>query len=311
MIKKKVAVILLLASIISPVKANAIELSKDKSITVEDAYQEKTLKENRKVSFSSNSIITLNKDKTISGSIGDGKNIKKVTLYINGDKFQEVLVNCDDEVYNFSLNVNYKKAIEKAEATVEVEYNDGTVIKGNQTLETENMEVLGTVDSLRNGQILTSDKIQVRGWAAGRGGVKNIKIYYNDKLVIDSIANERRSDIDTVYPSYGESNWGYDYYIPRDNSVSVHKIKIIATMEDGTSDYWNRTLNSNSLPMRGTIDSPQNGSEITGKYLEVRGWHLSSSKAKKSRSIYKWKTYGRSNFKHIKNRCGSSIPKLQ
>ncbi|MGM9977687.1 MAG: NlpC/P60 family protein [Clostridium sp.] len=281
MIKKKVAVILLLASIISPVKANAIELSKDKSITVEDAYQEKTLKENRKVSFSSNSIITLNKDKTISGSIGDGKNIKKVTLYINGDKFQEVLVNCDDEVYNFSLNVNYKKAIEKAEATVEVEYNDGTVIKGNQTLETENMEVLGTVDSLRNGQILTSDKIQVRGWAAGRGGVKNIKIYYNDKLVIDSIANERRSDIDTVYPSYGESNWGYDYYIPRDNSVSVHKIKIIATMEDGTSDYWNRTLNSNSLPMRGTIDSPQNGSEITGKYLEVRGWHLSSSKAKK------------------------------
>ena len=281
MIKKKVAVILLLASIISPVKANAIELSKDKSITVEDAYQEKTLKENRKVSFSSNSIITLKKDKTISGSIGDGKNIKKVTLYINGEKFQEVSVDCNDEVYNFSLKANYKKAIEKAEATVEAEYNDGTVIKGNQTLETENMEVLGTVDSLRNGQILTSDKIQVRGWAAGRGGIKNIKIYYNDKLVIDSIANERREDIDRVYPSYGESNWGYDYYVTRDNSVSVHKIKVIATMEDGTSDYWNRTLNSNSLPMRGTIDSPQNGSEITGKYLEVRGWHLSSSKAKK------------------------------
>ena len=281
MIKKKVAVILLLASIISPVKANAIELSTDKSITVEDAYQEKTLKENRKVSFSSNSIITLKKDKTISGSIGDGKNIKKVTLYINGEKFQEVSVDCNDEVYNFSLKANYKKAIEKAEATVEAEYNDGTVIKGNQTLETENMEVLGTVDSLRNGQILTSDKIQVRGWAAGRGGIKNIKIYYNDKLVIDSIANERRSDIDTVYPSYGESNWGYDYYVTRDNSVSVHKIKVIATMEDGTSDYWNRILNSNSLPMRGTIDSPQNGSEITGKYLEVRGWHLSSSKAKK------------------------------
>ncbi len=281
MIKKKVAVILLLASIISPVKANAIELSRDKSITVEDAYQEKTLKENRKVSFSSNSIITLKKDKTISGSIGDGKNIKKVTLYINGEKFQEVSVDCNDEVYNFSLKANYKKAIEKAEATVEAEYNDGTVIKGNQTLETENMEVLGTVDSLKNGDTLTSDKIQVRGWAAGRGGIKNIKIYYNDKLVIDSIANERRSDIDTVYPSYGESNWGYDYYVTRDNSVSVHKIKVIATMEDGTSDYWNRTLNSNSLPMRGTIDSPQNGSEITGKYLEVRGWHLSSSKAKK------------------------------
>ena len=293
MIKKKVAVILLLASIISPVKANAIELSTDKSITVEDAYQEKTLKENRKVSFSSNSIITLKKDKTISGSIGDGKNIKKVTLYIDGEKFQEVSVNCNDEVYNFSLNVNYKKAIEKAEATVEVEYNDGTVIKGNQNLETENMEVLGTVDSLRNGQILTSDKIQVRGWAAGRGGIKNIKIYYNDKLVIDSIANERRSDIDTVYPSYGESNWGYDYYIPRDNSVSVHKIKIIATMEDWTSDYWNRTLNSNSLPMRGTIDSPQNGSEITGKYLEVRGWHLSSSKAKKVEVFINGKLMGK------------------
>jgi len=309
MIKKKVAVILLLASIISPVKANAIELSKDKSITVEDAYQEKTLKENRKVSFSSNSIITLKKDKTISGSIGDGKNIKKVTLYINGEKFQEVSVDCNDEVYNFSLKANYKKAIEKAEATVEAEYNDGTVIKGNQTLETENMEVLGTVDSLRNGQILTSDKIQVRGWAAGRGGIKNIKIYYNDKLVIDSIANERRSDIDTVYPSYGESNWGYDYYVTRDNSVSVHKIKVIATMEDGTSDYWNRTLNSNSLPMRGTIDSPQNGSEITGKYLEVRGWHLSSSKAKKV-EVFINGAYGRSNFKHIKTRCSSSIPKV-
>ena len=107
MIKKKVAVILLLASIISPVKANAIELSKDKSITVEDAYQEKTLKENRKVSFSSNSIITLKKDKTISGSIGDGKNIKKVTLYINGEKFQEISVDCNDEVYNFSLKVPY------------------------------------------------------------------------------------------------------------------------------------------------------------------------------------------------------------
>ena len=292
MIKKKVAVILLLASIISPVKANAIELSKDKSITVEDAYQEKTLKENRKVSFSSNSIITLKKDKTISGSIGDGKNIKKVTLYINGEKFQEVSVDCNDEVYNFSLKANYKKAIEKAEATVEAEYNDGTVIKGNQTLETENMEVLGTVDSLRNGQILTSDKIQVRGWAAGRGGIKNIKIYYNDKLVIDSIANERRSDIDTVYPSYGESNWGYDYYVTRDNSVSVHKIKVIATMEDGTSDYWNRTLNSNSLPIRACLDTPKDGSVISEKYLNIRGWHLSSSKMKKVEIFINGKSIG-------------------
>ncbi|MCI7443171.1 MAG: C40 family peptidase, partial [Clostridium sp.] len=264
----------------------------DKSITVEDAYQEKTLKENRKVSFSSNSIITLKKDKTISGSIGDGKNIKKVTLYINGEKFQEVSVDCNDEVYNFSLKANYKKAIEKAEATVKVEYNDGTIIKGNQTLETEKMEVLGTVDSLRNGQTLTSDKIQVRGWAAGRGGIKNIKIYYNDKLVIDSIANERRSDIDTVYPSYGESNWGYNYYIPRDNSVSVHKIKIIATMEDGTSDYWNRTLNSKSLSIKACLDTPKNGDVISEKYLTIRGWHLSSSKMKKVEVFINGKSMG-------------------
>ena len=283
MIRKKVAVILIAASIVLPAKANAVELSIDtaqESITAENTYTEKTLKENRNVSFSSDSNIVLNKDKVVSGTIGDGKNIKKVSLYINGEKLQEVLVNCNEENYKFSLHGTYKKAIEKAEAIVEVEYNDGDIIKGSQILQTEKMEVLGTVDSLKNGDTLTSDKIQVRGWAAGRGGIKNIKIYYNDKLMVDSVANERREDIDRVYPSYGESNWGYNYYIPRDNNVTTHKIKVIATMKDGTSDYWNRTLNSKSLAMRGAIDSLQNGSKIVGRYLEVRGWELSSSRIK-------------------------------
>lgn len=283
MIRKKVAVILIVASIVLPAKANAVELSTNtpqESITAENTYIEKDLKENRKVSFSSDSKIVLNKDKVISGTIGDGKNIKKVSLYINGEKLQEVLVNCNEENYNFSLHGTYKKAIEKAEAIVQVEYKDGDIIKERKILQTDKMEVLGTVDSLKNGDTLTSDKIQVRGWAAGRGGIKNIKIYYNDKLIIDSVANERREDIDRVYPSYGESNWGYNYSIPRDNNVTTHKIKIIATMEDGTSDYWNRTLNSKSLPMRGTIDTVKNGSKIVGRYLEVRGWELSSSRIK-------------------------------
>lgn len=283
MIRKKVAIILIAASIVLPAKANAVELSTNtsqESITSENTYIEKDLKENRKVSFSSDSKIVLNKDKVISGTIGDGKNIKKVSLYINGEKLQEVLVNCNEENYNFSLHGTYKKAIEKAEAIVQVEYKDGDIIKERTILQTDKMEVLGTVDSLKNGDTLTSDKIQVRGWAAGRGGIKNIKIYYNDKLIIDSVANERREDIDRVYPSYGESNWGYNYYIPRDNNVTTHKIKIIATMEDGTSDYWNRTLNSKSLPMRGTIDTVKNGSKIVGRYLEVRGWELSSSRIK-------------------------------
>lgn len=283
MIRKKVAVILIAASIVLPAKANAVELSTNtsqESITAENTYIEKDLKENRKVSFSSDSKIVLNKDKVISGTIGDGKNIKKVSLYINGEKLQEVLVNCNEENYNFSLHGTYKKAIEKAEAIVQVEYKDGDIIKERTILQTDKMEVLGTVDSLKNGDTLTSDKIQVRGWAAGRGGIKNIKIYYNDKLIIDSVANERREDIDKVYPSYGESNWGYNYSIPRDNNVTTHKIKIIATMEDGTSDYWNRTLNSKSLPMRGTIDTVKNGSKIVGRYLEVRGWELSSSRIK-------------------------------
>lgn len=283
MIRKKVAVILIAASIVLPAKANAVELSTNtlqESITAENTYIEKDLKENRKVSFSSDSKIVLNKDKVISGTIGDGKNIKKVSLYINGEKLQEVLVNCNEENYNFSLHGTYKKAIEKAEAIVQVEYKDGDIIKERTILQTDKMEVLGTVDSLKNGDTLTSDKIQVRGWAAGRGGIKNIKIYYNDKLIIDSVANERREDIDRVYPSYGESNWGYNYSIPRDNNVTTHKIKIIATMEDGTSDYWNRTLNSKSLPMRGTIDTVKNGSKIVGRYLEVRGWELSSSRIK-------------------------------
>lgn len=283
MIRKKVAVILIVASIVLPAKANAVELSTNtpqESITAENIYIEKDLKENRKVSFSSDSKIVLNKDKVISGTIGDGKNIKKVSLYINGEKLQEVLVNCNEENYNFSLHGIYKKAIEKAEAIVQVEYKDGDIIKERKILQTDKMEVLGTVDSLKNGDTLTSDKIQVRGWAAGRGGIKNIKIYYNDKLIIDSVANERREDIDRVYPSYGESNWGYNYSIPRDNNVTTHKIKIIATMEDGTSDYWNRTLNSKSLPMRGIIDTVKNGSKIVGRYLEVRGWELSSSRIK-------------------------------
>ena len=283
MIRKKVAVILIVASIVLPAKANAVELSTNtpqESITAENTYIEKDLKENTKVSFSSDSKIVLNKDKVISGTIGDGKNIKKVSLYINGEKLQEVLVNCNEENYNFSLHGTYKKAIEKAEAIVQVEYKDGDIIKERKILQTDKMEVLGTVDSLKNGDTLTSDKIQVRGWAAGRGGIKNIKIYYNDKLIIDSVANERREDIDKVYPSYGESNWGYNYSIPRDNNVTTHKIKIIATMEDGTSDYWNRTLNSKSLPMRGTIDTVKNGSKMVGRYLEVRGWELSSSRIK-------------------------------
>ena len=152
MIRKKVAIILIAASIVLPAKANAVELSTNTSqerITAENTYIEKDLKENRKVSFSSDSKIVLNKDKVISGTIGDGKNIKKVSLYINGEKLQEVLVNCNEENYNFSLHGIYKKAIEKAEAIVQVEYKDGDIIKERKILQTDKMEVLGTVDSLK------------------------------------------------------------------------------------------------------------------------------------------------------------------
>jgi len=187
-------------------------------------------------------------------------------------------------------------AIETETATViaKEETETATVVEDEKESEVEttkelpveksvqSLPVLGVVDSLHNGDMINSSEIQVRGWSAGTGGIKNIKIYYNGKLMVNSVANEKRPDVIKVYPQYGNHDWGYNYLVPINENCFEHHIYIVATMQDGSSDYWNRTVYTKKVSNRICLDTPRSTTRIEGNTLHVSGWSLGGSPNKKA-----------------------------
>lgn len=145
------------------------------------------------------------------------------------------------------------------------------------TTVSKSLEKIGHVDE-PTANLTTSGSIRVRGWALNESGIKEVKIYVQDKYLGNASIGKSRPDVKNVYPQYIDSDKsGYEYVI---DSTSLGKgaktIKVQAVGKDGTSQTYSVKVNIGELKPLMNIDEPTANLK-TGGNIKVRGWAISQS----------------------------------
>ncbi|NGU67722.1 hypothetical protein G6Z27_13420, partial [Clostridium perfringens] len=79
-----------------------------------------------------------------------------------------------------------------------VEAKEIITLKNESTLK----QAITFIDIPQNEYIVKDNSIQVKGWALNLSGVKEVKIYINNKYLKSANINESRVDVDVAYPGY-------------------------------------------------------------------------------------------------------------
>ncbi|SFA80720.1 Ig-like domain-containing protein [Clostridium frigidicarnis] len=124
-----------------------------------------------------------------------------------------------------------------------------------------------------------SSLVSVYGWALNPSGVKEVKIYLNDKLNGSADLNLPRKDVDAVYPGYpnGE-NSGFAYDLNLSNGVEGrNKITAEVIGKDGTKQKQDTYVQFKKLDPKMWVEYPENYSVTGPDILDVFGWALDQS----------------------------------
>lgn len=111
-----------------------------------------------------------------------------------------------------------------------------------------------------------------------------------------------RPDVLRVLPAYQNANAGYEFALDtRMLSNGTHIISVRGTGKNGTTtELQTKTVNVKNLPTIGFMDTPKNGSTITG-ITNVRGWFLDVSGVSKVKVLVDGQIVGQAQY-------GSSRP---
>lgn len=222
-------------------------------------------------------------------------NFNKIELLVN-DKVQKVFDKInpsqdDKGMYNYKLDTNIDITNLNPgdiKIVIRVYYVVGFTKENNLTLQIDKPEVLpirAAIDAPTSS--LVSDdgsKLHIRGWALAQDGVKDIKVYIDDKLMTTIKTGISRSDVVRAFSKYNDSNAGYDVTVPLTGYKTERKIKLIVTSNNGDSDYFTRTAKFENLGHYTHIDTPKSGttySSSSTSRVAVNGWALSDKEVAK------------------------------
>jgi N-acetylmuramoyl-L-alanine amidase len=242
------------------------------------------------------------KSLTISGWTLNQSGVKEVSAYIDGNlvgKTDVSLVREDvgivyNEYYNsrvsgFSLNIN-SKLISKNGSTVNLKAigNDGSIKEDNLIIKREGLNSLIFLDTPYNNQSIgTNTELKLNGWALNESGIKEVRVYLDNKLQGNANYGNLRPDVATAFPNYDESKTsGYEYKLNfKDVSLGIHEVKIVSIGNDNTMDEVSTKIQVIKLEPKIFIDTPTNLATVNSQELKVNGWALNESGIKKI-SVY-------------------------
>ncbi len=151
-----------------------------------------------------------------------------------------------------------------------------------------------------NSEVITNDKLRIKGWALSEGGVKEVKILIDNSQVATINTGINRPDIDLKYPGYiNGANSGFDKTIDIskfDTGNKTVEVKIVFTNGEIQSYKRNivikRAESEKELPFRSTLDEPVADKKVTSDKLKIRGWALADSGVKEVRVYVDGKDLG-------------------
>lgn len=135
------------------------------------------------------------------------------------------------------------------------------------------------VETPENYSNSNSSMVNVRGWGLNSSGVKEVKVYLNDKL--DGLAriNLPREDVNQVYPGYSNGgNCGFEYDLNLYKGVEgKNKIRVETIGQDGSKQSQEVFVNFKKQVSKMWVEAPENYSVTGPDVLDVFGWVLDQS----------------------------------
>ena len=169
-------------------------------------------------------------------------------------------------------------------------YKRNIVVKG----ENVSLPKINSLDAPTNNSVVTDGNLQIRGWALDEAGVKEVRVYIDNKDFGTITYGTTRTDVNKAYPGYSSgNNAGFDGKIDVSSLTSGNKNVVVKiTSNDGTSKDIERTITIQKLQSRSSLDEPTNNSIAGSTTLKVRGWALDSSGIKEVRVYVDGKDLG-------------------
>lgn len=228
-----------------------------------------------------------NNDVTVRGWAIDGTGLKSTEVYLN-DKLMGIatlnnkrpdIVNVfpsydDSENSGFTYNIRKDLLTDgKYMLKVKFTFNSGRVIESVKEFNYHRFVPMLVVDEPTSNTYTNVKDINVRGWSLNSAGVKQVKVYLNNKLQGDATLSIDRPDVYKVYPQYNNNKSGYSYSISKESLIQGNnKVTIEAIGNDGFIVKKDINLNINPLPLIYNLDEPTE--EINDQNITVRGWAL-------------------------------------
>ena len=169
-------------------------------------------------------------------------------------------------------------------------YKRNIIVKG----ENVSLPKINSLDAPTNNSVVTDGNLQIRGWALDEAGVKEVRVYIDNKDFGTITYGTTRTDVNKAYPGYSSgNNAGFDGKIDVSSLTSGNKNVVVKiTSNDGTSKDIERTITIQKLQSRSSLDEPTNNSIAGSTTLKVRGWALDSSGIKEVRVYVDGKDLG-------------------
>ena len=168
--------------------------------------------------------------------------------------------------------------------------------KRNIVIKDENVSLpkISNLDTPSNNSVVTDGNLKIRGWALDEVGVKEVRVYIDNKDYGTVTYGTTRTDVNNVYPGYSSgNNAGFDGVIDVSSLTSGNKNVVIKiTSNDGTSKEISRVITIQKLQSRSYLDEPINNSIAGSTTLKIKGWALDSSGVKEVRVYVDGKDLG-------------------
>ncbi|MEH7009815.1 Ig-like domain-containing protein [Neobacillus niacini] len=146
-----------------------------------------------------------------------------------------------------------------------------------KTVNVQNLLPIGFIDSPASNASISGIS-NVRGWFLDVSGVSKVEVLVDGRSMGQATYGISRPDVLRVLPAYQNANAGYEFALDtRKLTNGTHVISVRGTGKNGaTTELPTKTVNVKNSPAIGFLDTPKNGSTVTG-ITNVRGWFLDVS----------------------------------
>ncbi len=175
----------------------------------------------------------------------------------------------------------------------------------------QSLPVLGSIDAPSYGSVIR-DNVVVRGWILDDSGVSKIEVLVDGKNMGEAEYGLSRLDVQNIFPEYKNANSGYQFTLNTRNLTNgQHWITVRETGKNGAvKEIQSQLVNIQNLPVKGYIDSPENGSTLKGD-ISVRGWIIDVSNVSKVEVLIDGKSLGEAQYGISRPDVGQAFPEYR